>query len=191
MLRNASESPKTNEVRPWRPCTVPFTRVAIAFGTALLDACRCARGSGLVDAGALEPRLPVRGCGACLLRDLISLGGDAADDEHGDHSGDRSERQQDERGACRPRHAMTLQTADSGHADRRDDRRRDEWPDDREGLGEQPDDRGDECETADQEPRGEPEIAQPGAEPRTRPSSSPAGSASSVAISRANRQSSS
>ena len=46
----------------------------------------------------------------------ISLcpGGDAGDDQHDDHADDGDHRQQHERGADRPRHAMTLQTMTGG-----------------------------------------------------------------------------
>ena len=95
-----------------------------------------------------------------MRRDRIVLRRDSADHE-GDHDdGQGDEREQDDRGRGRPRD-VPGEPGDHGHRHRRDDRRRDDGPADGVRGAQKPDERDDQAEDADEQPRRAAEPLQP------------------------------
>ncbi len=96
-----------------------------------------------------------------MSRDAPFLRRDASEDDHEDEDADRQEPEQDDRRARRSRNAPALQHADQGHRYGRDDRPGYDWNHNGGHRSEQPGERRQEREDADQEPRRPAEVPQP------------------------------
>ena len=109
----------------------------------------------------VQPALGLVGGLFRMRRDVPFLRRDASEDDDEDEDADRQEPEQDDRRARRSRNAVALQHADQRHRHGRDDRPGHDWAHDRVRRSEQPDERRQEREDADQEPRRPAEVPQP------------------------------